>query len=493
MLYCVLQRKYVKKMLFYIWESLSQDGKNKKKVYIFILIFTAISFALASSGPAKLIDTDWYHAQTIRWIEEFGCVKGVANLFYALGFNNAQHYFDALFSMKCFMGQSLRGTGGFFGFLLFAHGLHRIIAWNKHERHIADSLAAWEIVYTIIITAFYADPYTDTLPNILILFIMTEWIAQLEEKKKDIEMLAFYCILGVFATVAKTSAAMVVLVVIYPVYLLVKEKKSKQIIIYIIIGFLVTIPYFVTNIITTGYPIYLLTSGDFLNVPWKIDASVLKYSVDNMVQFARLPDATIEEALNCGLRWIPKWFMRESISHQILYLSILLFLLYDIVQIIIKCIQKKIYDPWMILPRFVSFLGILYWLFTIPQVKYCWAYLIIPVAVIPAYYFEQDVTKKKIVTKALMLIALGLMVLYSGFYGLRTIKYMKDGIKFGIRQVDYENHIFDSVEKNGHTFYTRIDGGDIVCGYYIFPYLDNKDRFEELVVGESLGDGFYYK
>ncbi|MBD5454354.1 MAG: hypothetical protein HDR30_08600, partial [Lachnospiraceae bacterium] len=55
-----------------------------KKVLICVLIFGMAAYALATSGAPKLIDTDWYHAQTIRWIEEYGCVTGVANLFYSL-------------------------------------------------------------------------------------------------------------------------------------------------------------------------------------------------------------------------------------------------------------------------------------------------------------------------------------------------------------------------------------------------------------------------
>ena len=82
--------------------------------------------------------------------------------------------------------------------------------------------------------------------------------------------------------------------------------------------------------------------------------------------------------------------------------------------------------------------------------------------------------------------------MYTGFYSLRTLGYMKDGmLNHFVIQKDYENHVFDTVEKNGHTFYTRIENGDIVCGYYIFPYLDNKSDLHRLVVGESLGEGFY--
>lgn len=497
-LYVLFQRRYVCSCMgnhINHYKSLSRKAGIGVLGVMVIVIF---SFALCSSGPAKLIDTDWYHAQTIRWIEEYGCVKGVANLFYALGFNNAQHYFDALFSMKSFLGQSLRGTGGFFGLLIFIHGFSRLLTFQTRKHHTADALALWEIAYSIIITAFYADPYTDTLPNIIILFILTEWLSQLEEKKENVERLAFLCILGVFATIAKTSAAMVVLLSVYPVYLLIRDKRKKEIITYIGIGFVIAIPYLVTNIITTGYPIYLLTMFDFIPVRWKIDPSVLTYTMDNMIQFARMPQGTIEEALNCGLKWVPGWFQSESISHQILYLSIVLFFVMDMYYIIKEIVtgirSKKMSDDiWMILPRICIYLGLVYWFFTIPQVKYCWSYLIFPVAVIPVYYLERN-RGRQLLTRTMMALAGLLLVLYSGFYGLRTLKYMKDGVLHNpIMQQDYENHVFDTVEKNGHTFYTRIKDGDIVCGYYIFPYLDNAGELDNLVVGEELGDGFYFE
>ena len=109
-----------------------------KKVLICLLVLGTAAYALATSGAPKLIDTDWYHAQTIRWIEEYGCVTGVANLFYSLGFNSAQHYFDALYSMKAVFGVSLHATGGYFGILLFFHGLIRLTGSPKRckGRHV---------------------------------------------------------------------------------------------------------------------------------------------------------------------------------------------------------------------------------------------------------------------------------------------------------------------------------------------------------------------
>lgn len=507
--YVIWQRGYILSLLAGWREEYSFLGRWKALLYI-LFFMALIAFSLSAAGPAKLIDTDWYHAQTIRWMEEYGCVTGVANLFYALGFNNAQHYFDALFSMVWVFGQSLRATGGFFGLVIFLHGILRVFQWKNHKLHIADMLAVWEVAYSIIVTAFFADPYVDTLPNSIVLFIMTEWIALLEEKKEDTVWFGYYCLLAVFATVCKTSVAPVVLLTVYAVYLLIKQKKALQIPLFLGIGLLIAIPYIITNVITSGYMIYLLSAVDLFDVKWKIDPAVLQYSVDNMVAFARMPSAPMEEALNCGLGWVKGWFAAESISHQVLYLAIVAFIIFDLGKVGIALCKKKDVDFAMLWPRVCVYIGLVYWFFTIPQVKYCWSFLIFVTAVVPMYYFEKrrstildEVLSVKellfgksypLMVKGIMAVSLMLLLLYTGFYSLRTLGYMKDNVvAHPIMQTDYENHVFDTVEKNGHTFYTRIDNGDIVCGYYIFPYLDNKEDLERLVVGESLGEGFYFE
>jgi hypothetical protein len=256
--------------------------------------------------------------------------------------------------------------------------------------------------------------------------------------------------------------------------------------------------------------IYLLTAIDAFDVNWKIDAGVLQYCVDDMVATARNVMASHNEVLHCGLKWVADWFANESISHQILYLAIAVVALYDLVQIVVALCKKKDLDFAMLWPRICVYIGLVYWFFTIPQVKYCWSFLIFVTAVVPMYYFEkrrsalavEALSVKELLfgksyplmVKGIMAVSLMLLLLYTGFYSLRTLGYMKDNVvAHPIMQTDYENHVFDTVEKNGYTFYTRIDNGDIVCGYYIFPYLDNKEDLEQLVVGESLGEGFYFE
>ncbi len=494
-LYLVWQRKVVTSYLaerLNKYKEARQRGKMEKWLKTGawgVFLLALVAYASASCGQTKLIDTEWYHAQTIRWFEEYGCVKGVANIFYSLGFNNAQHYFDALFGMDWLYGQSMRGSGGFFGILIFAHGLFRIAEWNRHEKHLADALAIGEITYSIIVTAFFTDPYVDTLPNILVLFILTEWFALLEKNCEEVREYGLYCLFAVFAVVAKTSVAMIVLLAFYPVLLMVKQKKAKQIWIFLGLGFLLAVPYLITNFITTGYPIYLLASLGVLPVKWQVNPEVLRYSVDNMVAFARMPGATMEEALGCGLRWIPIWFKNESISHQILYLGIIYLVLFDIGIMTKRLIKREETELKYLIPRLCVYAGLIYWFFTIPQVKYCWAFLIAPVAIVPAYYWKRG--KHPLWQKSMLFFGGLLCLMYCGFYSLRTLGYMKDALKYPVMQADYKQFTMGTAEKNGQIFYVREEGKDLTCGYYLFPYLENKDDLENLVFVENLGKGFY--
>lgn len=485
------QREFLAKQLKNWMAKAGLQGRSKVIVIVLVVV-VVIAFALTSAGAVKLIDTDWYHAQTIHWIEEYGCVKGVANLFYALGFNNAQHYLDALFSMKCFFSQSLRGTGGFFSLVIFFHGASRVYKWKKHEHHVADILAVWEMAYSIIVTAFNTEVYVDTLPNILVLFILTEWFALLEEKSEDTIWYGFYSLLAVFAVVCKTSVVMIVLLSAYPVYLLIKQKKKSQILIYLGIGFLIVFPWLITNVRTTGYLVYLFSGIDFFHVPWKIAPEVLKYSVDNMIASARNPSWPMAEVLNCGLAWVESWWSRESISHQILYIGIVIFVVYDFIRVARDLIRKKNVDFAYLWPRVCMYAGLVYWFFTIPQVKYCWAFLIFPVAFVPGFYWERE--SKTWINKGLLLLGTALLIMYSAFYGVRTLGYMKDGlVNYPVMQADYHKYVLGSVEINGHTFYKRIENGDTVSGYYNFPFLDNGEEIEQLVIKENLREGIWFE
>jgi hypothetical protein len=75
--------------------------------YLFILgcicLFPAI---LVASGPIGYHDTGMYHAQAVKWINEYGTVAGLGNLHYRLAFYSSWFYFSAFFDVLAFDGKT---------------------------------------------------------------------------------------------------------------------------------------------------------------------------------------------------------------------------------------------------------------------------------------------------------------------------------------------------------------------------------------------------
>ncbi|MDE7274344.1 MAG: hypothetical protein K2N95_15060, partial [Lachnospiraceae bacterium] len=63
-------------------------------------------------------DSDLYHAQSIRWIEEYGIVKGLGNIHVRFAYNSSFFALSALYSMKFLLKQSLHTVNGFLALIL---------------------------------------------------------------------------------------------------------------------------------------------------------------------------------------------------------------------------------------------------------------------------------------------------------------------------------------------------------------------------------------
>ncbi len=68
-----------------------------------ICLLAGIVFA---SGPVKSYDTGLYHAQSVKWINEYGVVPGLGNLHFRLAFNSSWLVFSSFFDILAFEGKS---------------------------------------------------------------------------------------------------------------------------------------------------------------------------------------------------------------------------------------------------------------------------------------------------------------------------------------------------------------------------------------------------
>ena len=90
--------------------------KKNKAVWLLYAGLTLL-FAYGSSRGYMHYDTGLYHAQAIRWIEEYGVVPGLANLHSRFGYNSASFALSAFFSETWLIGRPMHCVAGFFALL----------------------------------------------------------------------------------------------------------------------------------------------------------------------------------------------------------------------------------------------------------------------------------------------------------------------------------------------------------------------------------------
>jgi len=191
-------------------------GKQKWRLPVYALLIMLMAYG--TSRGYMHFDTGLYHAQSIRWIEEYGVVPGLANLQARFGYNSAAFSLTALYSMRNVFGQSLHATAGFFALLsaVLAVDLYRVFSERKMQ--ISDFARLGLIFYLSVIFAEMMSPASDYYAQLLLFDILILWLAE-DEYQKDLNIhnptpYGLLCILLVYAMTIKFSVAPLLLLVI---------------------------------------------------------------------------------------------------------------------------------------------------------------------------------------------------------------------------------------------------------------------------------------
>ncbi len=104
-----------KEVLFSVRKFFSKDMSAR----IAIIIIVAIPVLILAGQPASHYDTDLYHAQSIRWIEEYGIAPGLGNLHHRLAYNSAFFLYRHYLAGVLFLDVHYIVLMAFFFFFLF--------------------------------------------------------------------------------------------------------------------------------------------------------------------------------------------------------------------------------------------------------------------------------------------------------------------------------------------------------------------------------------
>ena len=462
------------------------------RLLIFVLIILAGAF-FTSRGTFHT-DTGIYHAQAIRLLEEYGVLKGLGNLQLHFAYNSAYLSLCALFTLSFILPFALHTMTGFFMVLFSVYSAFGLFGFAGHKRHGADFARIALLIYSLTNLTGLQSPATDYGTMFFSLYILVEWISRAEEKSsvdkaRDIAVYGYLSVLSIFVVSMKLSAALLVVLAVLPAVMLVQRKMWKELVCFLLIGFVSFLPYLVRNVVISGWLFYPVAAIDLFDVVWKIPAEYMKVDSDQIKVWGRcLYDITkVDEGVTS---WLPIWWEeRRHYEEMLIYSQFVAAFLLGVTAIV-RGIKKELNAAVCVFYLAVV-INIAMWFFTAPFIRYGLAFLLVFPLCAVGEALEIIAGKKSV----LLGLAAALIAVNFGSwidnYFTDDMVFVKHYLTSGyyITPVPFDNPQMSTMDMDGLTVY--VAGLDEVNSYYTCPgtcYDFMAERTE--LIGEGIRSGF---
>ena len=477
------------------------------KVIAFLIFFVAALFFTTEGNFFS--DSGYYHEQSIRWIEEFGTVKGSVHILKRLAYNSCYFCQCALYSMRDIFSQSLHCLSGFYGILVMGYAL---AGFNKSIRTNAIRLAPF--VYFILLCSEITSPASDYPLVFSVFYVVIRWFELSDEEEEHYSRYALLSLFVVFLISIKLTVGCLILIVIKPAIAMIKEKRIKEIITSIMAGIIILLPYFIRNYIICGWLIYPFTKIDIFNPDWKIPMRHVQADADEIKVWGRGMGQIGGQVTDSIKVWLPNWWEYMSVPNRLIVASAIIvlsvYLVYRVCRfvtgviriynrktatnekrlVIIDNIDRYIFEAALLF-------SLLYWFFESPLFRYGVCYIIVAMFYAIGDMLGEAWNKSVIIKVAVVLICVLTMIPFTNGiieyfkWNYECILYYSD-YEYFVMQEDYPRVEYGTTEINGVTFYyPKEELGQI--GYHMFPALwfNGTDNVESR--GDKITDGYRYK
>jgi hypothetical protein len=307
----------------FLKKKLSQDlqeYKNwKKPIQVLSLVLTVLILMQTATKP-YLIDNETYYVQTIKWLNEYGLVKGLANLHIFLGQGSGWHLLQSAFNFG-FISDSLNGINGFLMVICSYFSLHHLNQFYR-SKITMDLFLGLIPVVNLLFFQFLNIPSPD-FP----LFILSPIVFYLFYKN---------CVMyeGDFRLILSLSVLMVLIkltivpILVLPLVLLIKHRIWKEIPFFVFLGFISLAAFILKNYILSGYAFYPVDFlGNLFSPDWKVPQEVQQEFKPNKT--VSLVHLTIEETEKLNTwQYLKEWLVEPGLRAVFNKLIIILLLIF---------------------------------------------------------------------------------------------------------------------------------------------------------------------
>jgi len=362
-----------------------------------LTLFTAllaiiITLVLSTLKPNNS-DTGLYHAQAIRWIETFPAVPGLGNYHSRLAFNSNWFPLQAAFSFAFLKLRSFHLMGAVLtslSLLYFTGGLQGLLRGQMRFSH-------WMRLVFLPLTFFVlaseiSSTGTDLPVTLLTWVILCVWVETLERPGNTMDWRKILLIaLPLCLVTIKLSAFPLLLVLVWLLLPYLRQENGiRRLAITVVFAILLWAPWLTRNVILSGYLVYPPMGVDLFNVDWKIPPQAAHDEAEWITSWARISRQDKDIVLAMPVtQWGPEWFDALTVNRQIIFQveSVAPFAFGLTALAAFTFFRRKAgtwFQPialtWPI--WLVTYVGILFWFFSVPRFRFGNGVLIAALALI---------------------------------------------------------------------------------------------------------------
>lgn len=492
-----LGKHLIQKLQFQI-NRIKRLGRLQKVVGAITLLMLLAYLLIMSVRPVTHYDTYLYQAQAVHWLEDYGCVKGIANVSSRLGFNSSIFSLYALFSMKWLFGHSLHAVNGFLAMMLAAAAVDGLICFKSHSYHMADAVRGLSLIYVVSNWNFINSLATDFPNMVLTAAVLILWIDMLENQSRDFLTYALLCLMIIEIVTIKFSSLFLLILAYVPFKQLVRKENRKRLLQFAVLSIGIVLPFLLRNYFVSGWLLYPFAGLDLFDVVWKLPKEQVAEEANWVYSWARIPWASFEETLQGHfMSWFPTWWGNQQpiTRRNLIWIAILL----PCVLVMYWKNRKKTSLRYANLLVMLA-ASVLYWIVTAPDVRFSWIYImLLPYACI--LFIAYDIKSLHIGSAAdkALIYCLGICLLMQGFtfFGNHNLKEVWSGAVSEVAsnkglliyEQDYAKRDLKTYSANGVDITYPADGDQ--TGYYGIPGATNAEKAKRVaLLGNVLEDGF---
>ena len=221
-------------------------------LHVKILFAVSSFFILAQSANMPfIIDNESYYIQTIKWLNEYGFVKGLANLHLFFGQTSGWHITQSVYSFS-FLYDRFNDLNGFCLLLGNFFAFQKLHSYFTKGNRLDLVFGLLPLTYAFLFQ-FISSPSPD-FPVYIFAFMLFSMYLQNKATNDGFLIIA---ILAIFVVYIKITAAVLLL---FPLILLVNHFAivKKQLVPILCLGSLVLLLFVLKNTMLTGYPLFPL-------------------------------------------------------------------------------------------------------------------------------------------------------------------------------------------------------------------------------------------